>query len=175
MTEVLVERHAPEPLSEWQLATMSEAGSGCLDLHRVEWHRTLLSADARELICHFTAADLESVRSVLRAQSSLRGEVWACTRRDAPGLSNAELLQANVFASWRFDEPVALEELEELDASTAVCLQNHRVRFLRTFISADRRRVVCLCLAADAESVRLALRDSKRPVERIFPFRQFNP
>jgi len=175
MTEVLVERHASEPLTEWELAAMSEAGSGCLDLHRVEWHRTLLSADGRELICHFTGADLESIRMVLKAQGSLRAEIWPCTWRNAPGLTHEELAQANVFASWRFDEPVELEELESIDASATVCLQNHRVRFLRTFISADRRRVICLCLAADAESVRLALRDAKRPVERIFPFRQFHP
>jgi hypothetical protein len=175
MTEVLVERHSPEPLSEWELAAMSEAGIDCLDLHRVQWHRSLLSADGHELICHFTGADLESVRMVLKAQGSLRAEVWPCTWRGAPGLTNEDLGQANVFASWRFDEPAPLEELESIDASAAVCLQNHRVRFLGTFIANDRRRVICLCLAADAESVRLALRDAKRPVERIFPFSQFHP
>ncbi len=175
MTEVLVERYAEQPLTDWELATMSENGSGCLDLHRVKWNRTLLSADARELVCHFTAADLESVRMVLKAQSSLRAEVRACTLRDAPGLTNDELAQANVFASWRFNGPVALEELESIDASAAVCLRNHRVRFLRTFIASDRQRAICLCLAADAESVRLALRDAARPVERVWAFRQFHP
>jgi len=175
MTDVLVERHAPEPLSEQGLLEMSEAGHGCMDLHRVHWNRTLLSADGRELICHFTAVDLESVRLVLRAQSSLRAEVWPCTLRDAPGLRPEQLAEANVFASWRFNEPVALEEIESIDASAAVCLSNHRVRLLRTFIANDRRRVICLCLAADAESVRLALRDAKRPVERIWPFLQFYP
>ena len=112
---------------------------------------------------------------VLRAQSSLRAEVWSCTLRDAPGLDQEQLARANVFASWRFDDPVALEELDSIDASAAVCLRNHRVRLLRTFIANDRRRVICLCLAADAESVRLALRDAKRPVERIWPLRQFYP
>jgi len=112
---------------------------------------------------------------VVKAQGSLRGRVWACLARDTPGLSNDELARANVFASWSFDEPVALEELESIDASAAVCLHNRRVRFLRTFITSDRRRVICLCLAADAESVRVALRDAKRPVERVWAFRQFHP
>ena len=174
MTEVLVERYAEEPLTDSEFARMAAAGRGCLDLHRVHWYRTLLSADARELVCHFSAADLESVRMVLRAQGSLRAEVWSCAVRDAPGITNQELSQANVFASWRFDEPVALEELESIDASASVCLQNHRVRFLRTFVAADRRRVVCLCRAADAESVRLALRDASRPVERVWAFDQFS-
>ncbi|HEY0463366.1 MAG TPA: nickel-binding protein [Polyangiaceae bacterium] len=175
MTEVLVERHAEQPLSELSMFRMSEAGSGCMDLHRVHWNRSLLSADGRELICHFSAADLESVRLVLKAQGSLRAEVWACSWRDAPGLSAHELAQANVFASWRFNAPIAPEELESIDASAAVCLRNHRVRFLRTFLASDRRRVICLCLAADAESVRLALRDAKPPVERVWAFRHFQP
>ena len=175
MTEVLVERHTEEPLSELEMFRMSEAGSDCMEMHRVRWNRSLLSADARELICHFSAADLESVRFGVKAQGSLRGEIWACTLRDAPGLSQAELAEANVFASWRFNEPIALEELESFDASAAVCLINHRVRLLRTFMASDRRRVISLCLAADAESVRLALRDARRPVERVWAFRQFHP
>jgi len=175
MTEVLVERHAQQPLTDWDLAEMSEAGSGCLDLHRVDWHRTLLSADGHELVCHFSSADLESVRLVLKAQSSLRAEVWPCTRRDAPGISNDQLAEANVFASLRFDEPVPLEALEAIDASSAKCVQNQHVRLLRTFIASDRRRVSCLCLADDAESVRLALLDANQPVERVWAFRQFHP
>ena len=175
MTEVLVERHLEEPLTDQALATMSELGRGCLDLHRVEWYRTLLSADRRELVCHFAAADLESVRMVVKAQGPVRGKVWSCSSRDTPGLSHDELARANVFASWSFAEPVALDELESIDASAAVCLHNHRVRFFRTFIASDRRRVICLGLAADAESVRIALRDATRPVERVWAFQQFQP
>lgn len=175
MTEILVERHAENPLTDWDLAAMSEAGSGCLELHRVHWNGTLLSADGHELVCHYSAADLESVRLVLNAQGPLRAEVWACTLRDAPDLSDGELARANVFASWRFGDPAALEVLESIDASAAVCLSNHRVRLLRTFVASDQRRVGCLCLAADAESVRLALRDASRPVARVFAFRKFDP
>jgi hypothetical protein len=175
MTEVLVERHSEQPLTDADFVRMSAAAGGCLELHRVEWRGTQLSADGRELVCQFSAADLESVRLVLKTQGSLRARVWACTVRDAPGLSPAELAQSSVFASWSLDEPAALEELEAIDASNAVCQRNHRVRILRTFIANDRRRVVCLCRAADAESVRLALRDAVRPVERVWAYRQYLP
>jgi len=175
MTDVLVERHMDEPLTDAEFLRMAQAAGGCLDLHRVEWNRSLLAADARHLVCHFTAVDLESVRRVVRAQSSGPAEVSACTLRDAPGLDSSALARANVLVSWRFSEPSALENLESMDASAAVCLRNHRVRFLRTFVASDRRRVICLCQAADAESVRLALRDAPRPVERIWAFRQFHP
>jgi len=175
MTEVLVERRSEQPLTDADFVRMSAAASGCLHLHRVQWRGTQLSADGRELVCRFSAADLESVRLVLKTQGSLRAQVWACTVRDAPGLTAAELAQGNVFASWRFDEAVAPEELEAIDASNAVCQRNHRVRILRSFVASDHRRVVCLCQAADAESVRLALRDAKRPVERAWAYRQYLP
>ena len=175
MTEVLVERYSEVPLTDTEIARMGEAASGCLDIHRVTWNRSLLSSDRRELICHFLAADLESVRFVIKAQGALHARVWSCTVRDLPGVTNDELARANVFASWSFDQPVALEELRAQGDAGAVCLQSHRVRFLRTFVSSDGRRMIYLCLAPDAESVRLALRDAKWPVERVWAFRQFHP
>jgi hypothetical protein len=175
MTEVLVERHSEQPLTHADFVRMSTAASGCLELHRVHWRGSQVSADGRELVCQFSAADLESVRLVLKTQGSLRAQVWPCTLRDAPGLSPSELAESNVFASWSFEEPITLEELESIDPSSSVCLRNHRVRILRTFVASDRRRVVCLCQAADAESVRLALRDTTRPVERVWAYRQYLP
>jgi len=75
MTDVLVERHMDEPLTDAEFLRMAQAAGGCLDLHRVEWNRSLLAADARHLVCHFTAVDLESVRrgagSELRARRGL--------------------------------------------------------------------------------------------------------
>ena len=175
MTEVLVERHAPQPLTAADIAQMIEDAAGCGGIHRVDRHLSLLSTDGRELLCHFSSPDLESVRLALKAQRPMPAEVWACSLRDAPDLTADELAQTNVLASWRFEAPVAFEELESIDASRAVCLRTHRVRFLRTFVASDRRRVICLCQAADAESVRLALRESKQPVERVWAFRQFLP
>jgi hypothetical protein len=175
MTEVLVERHAERPLNDADLAQMREDAEKCSSIHRVKRHSTLLSADGRELICHFSSPDLESVRLAIKSQRPLPAEVWACSVRDAAGLTAGELVQANVLASWRLTAPVALEELAAIDASAAVCLHNHRVRLLRTFVSNDRRRVLGLFQAADAESVRLALREAEPPVECVWAFRQFLP
>jgi len=51
----------------------------------------------------------------------------------------------------------------------ASCRVQHRVRFLRTYFSADRRRMVCCYAAPDAESVRLAQRQAGVPFERVWP------
>jgi len=174
MTEVLVESHWEEPLTDADVGRMIEDGSGCLALHRVHRNRSLLSFDGRELLCHFSSADAESVRLSLRALSAPRGTLWACTVHDAPGFTDDELAQANVLVSSKFEAPVAFEELPS-QGDGAVCLRNHRVRVVRTFVSTDRRRMIFLCRAPDAESVRIALRETKAPAERIWAFRQFLP
>jgi len=173
MTEVLVERQVETPLADADVDQLLEDSAECRAMYRVDRHRSLLSADGRLLVCHLSSPDLESVRLALRAAGGPMPRVWACSLRDAPGLTQAELARANVFASWQFSEPAEPEALESIDASAAVCLRHHRVRFLRTFVSSDRRRVSSLGLAVDAESVRLALRDARWPVDRVWAFRQF--
>jgi hypothetical protein len=172
MTEVLVESHWEEPRTDADVAMMIERGSGCLALHRVHRNRSLLSADGRELICHFTAVDAESVRIALRALGALTCSAWAGTQHDAPDLTDDELARANVLVSSRFEEPVEHAALVS-EGAGSMCLLNHRVRFVRTFVSIDRRRMISLCHAPDAESVRIALREAKAPMARVWAFRQF--
>ncbi|HSB35744.1 MAG TPA: nickel-binding protein, partial [Thermoanaerobaculia bacterium] len=51
------------------------------------------------------------------------------------------------------------------------CLEAHGVRFVKTYLSRDRRRMVCLYEAADAESVRLAQEKAGMPFERVWTAR----
>jgi len=174
MTEVLVERRPDAPLTIAEASAIIQGGDDCRGIHGLTWHRSLLSNDGQQMICHLTSPDLESVRIALRsAPVQMDVDIWACTVTDAPGLTLHELAQANVLASFRADS-FTPEQLTALDDSGAVCVRNHRVRVLRTFIASDRRRAICLCLAADAESVRLALRELLLPVERVSAFRQFH-
>ena len=174
MTEVLVERHYEEPLTDADMAAMIEEGSGCLGLHRVHWNRSLLSSDGRDLICHFSSADAESVRIALKALGAQRASVWACTVHDAPGFTDDALALAKVLVSSRFEAPVVFDELTA-EGDGVVCLRNHRVHVVRTLLSTDRRRMLSLCHAPDAESVRIALREAKAPVERVWACREFRP
>lgn len=174
MTEVLCERHWEQPLTEADITRMIERGSGCLGLHRVKWNRSLLATDGREQLCHFSSADAESVRLALQTLGAPRGNVWACTVRDAPGLTPDELALANVLVSSRFEALVVGEALMP-EGEGAACLRTHRVRCVRTYLATDRRRMVSLWRAPDAESVRIALREAGAPVERVWAFRQFYP
>jgi hypothetical protein len=50
--------------------------SQCLTIHRVQWLRTLRSADCDRMLCHFRAPDAESVRLVLRRLDLGIGAIW---------------------------------------------------------------------------------------------------
>jgi hypothetical protein len=171
MTEVIVEHHNEPPLTDAEVNGIIAGTADCFGMHRVDRNCTLLSMDGREMFCHFTALDLESVRIALRQVSSPRCLVWSGTVHDAADVTAKELAEANVLVSRTFDAAVGLEEIQALD--NAGSFAAHRARRLRTFLSTDRRRMVCLYQASDAESVSAALREAGIAVERVWAFRGF--
>jgi hypothetical protein len=70
-----------------------------------------------------------------------------------------------------FPEPVEFETIQAIEDRGAWCLEAHGVRFLRTYFSRDRRRMICLYEAKDAESVRLAQREAGVPFEAAWAAR----
>jgi hypothetical protein len=76
MTDILVERHWPQPLTEAGMFAMMSAAEGCMGIHRITWQGSLLSADGRELLCHFRSPDAESVRIAMKQLGSPPGKVW---------------------------------------------------------------------------------------------------
>lgn len=173
MTDILVERHWDKALSDADMQAALQGAGACLGIHRVSWHGSRLSADGHELFCHFSAVDAESVRIALNQSGSPRGQVWAGTVHDAPGISGDEPAKANVLVGRSFDEPAAIEEIHAAEQASASCLVAHRVQRVRTYLSADRRRAISLYQAPDAESVRLALQAVGTPFERVWAFRLF--
>ena len=175
MTHVLVERQWEEPQTDTVLQKMAEDSDGCLARHRCDWNGSMLSADRRNLVCHFTGPDTESVRIALRQAGSPFIRAWAGTIHDAPGLTDADLEQANVLVARAFEEPVDFEAIQALEDAGKGCLDMHRVRFVRSFFSRDRKRMLCLYAAPDAESVRIAQREAQMPFDRAWAFRPFTP
>lgn len=175
MSHVFVERYWDPPLGAAELQKMSEGAANCLEIHRVAWHGSRLSTDGRHLMCHFSGADVESVRNALRQSNAVADRVWAGTIHDAPGLTPADRRAANVLVSRQFAAPTTLEDIQSIEDAAAGCLKLHRVGFVRTFFSMDRSRMICLYRAPDAESVRIAQREAGMPVERVWAFRAFLP
>jgi hypothetical protein len=79
-----------------------------------------------------------------------------------------ELCMELVLTERIFAEPVDLSELREAMKKNGSCLDLHDVRYLQSYLSTDRLRMVCLFEAPDAESVRIANRKANMPFERIW-------
>jgi hypothetical protein len=175
MTHVIVERQWDQPKTDADLQEMIENSEDCLARHHCDWNDSLLSADRRELVCHFSAPDAESVRIALRQVGSHCTAAWSGTVHDAPDFTDDDLDRANVLVARRFGEPVDIETIQALEDAGQGCLDLHRVRFVRTYFSRDRKRMICLYEAPDAESVRIAQREAQMPVDRVWSFRRLAP
>jgi len=175
MSDVFLKRSFPAALDVADLNRMVEDSLGCFGLHRVDWEESFLSAECTDLFCHFRAPDAESVRIALRQLQADMRVHWTGTIHDAPGVSEAEMLGANVLVHRHFEEPVELADLQAIEDGNVHCLEAHRVRFMRTFFSSDQRHMACLYAAPDAESVRIAQRQATMPVDSVWAVKRLAP
>jgi len=67
-----------------------------------------------------------------------------------------------------FDEPGDFEELERRERRGSWCLETHRVKPLYSYVSTDRRRMLCFYEAPDAEAVRRAQNAAGMPVSDVW-------
>ncbi len=76
---------------------------------------------------------------------------------------------ARVILERTFDPPLTRETLERNNSRMFPCLTQHNIRWVRSTISLDRRRMFCEFDAVDAESLRLALRTAKLRYDSVWP------
>jgi hypothetical protein len=67
-----------------------------------------------------------------------------------------------------FEQPLTEEELRAVEGRMAPCLELYDVRWIRSFWSSDRRRMICEYDAADAASVRNVQREAGAQFERMW-------
>ena len=67
-----------------------------------------------------------------------------------------------------FEQPVEVEALQESEKRAQWCLELHNVTFVQSYISPDRRRMICIYKGPDAESVRLANSTARLPFDRVW-------
>lgn len=174
-TDIFMERLWPQPQTDDDMGLMREAMS-CMDIHRIEWRGSLLSADGREMFCHFRGPDAESLRIVMRSKPLPPGRIWSCTVQDTkPDLSPGDLARANVIVGHEFDTPADYDARELREEVNMGCFQLHRVRRVRSYLSTDRLRMFSLYEAPDAESVRAVQRTAGLPPDRVWSVRRFSP
>jgi hypothetical protein len=175
MTDLFLEREWSERLTPAEVIDMGENLPDCFDLYRVQWQESMLSMDGSRLVCRFSGPDAESVRLALRQAEADLTMHWPGTVHDAPELKPDDLRAANVVVERKFDDPTAIADVQAQEDDNIGCLETHGVKFVRTFFSLDLRRMICLYLAPDAESVRIAQRQANMPVDKVWAGRHLDP
>jgi hypothetical protein len=165
MTHLVLERSFDPPLTVANVQERVRTSGWCFDLHRVNWHGSFLSIGGRQLVCSFESADAESVRIALRMTGTDMRRLWTASVHEA---SSAE--KPNVLVERAFDAPVAFERVHALEESKDWCLAQHRVQWVRSYLSSDGRRMLCLYRAPDAESVRRAQHEAGLEFDALWSF-----
>jgi hypothetical protein len=172
MVTVVMEREFERTHTAEDMHAAAHAGRSCLELYGVRPRRHYLARDGMRCTCVFDAADAEAMRNVIRTSGlQFPMGLWSSTIHPAPGegadgppiLNQAS--NALALVERQFNEPVAFEDIQAQEDRASHCLKMHRVRFLRSYFSTDRRRMVCLYEAPDVEAVRLANRQAGLPFE----------
>ncbi len=60
----------------------------------------------------------------------------------------------HVIVERTFDEPLDMKYVEDLRHKYEWCREQNRIEYVNGYLSADRKRMVCIYRAPDAESVR---------------------
>jgi uncharacterized protein DUF4242 len=67
-----------------------------------------------------------------------------------------------------FEQPLDINDMQATQKGFRWCLELHNVEFLHSYISSDRRRMICLYRAPDAESVRIVNATAKVQFDRVW-------
>jgi hypothetical protein len=80
-----------------------------------------------------------------------------------------------VLVERTFSEPLDLSQLLEREKQGHWCMELHQVRFIHSYLSSDRLRMICVFEAPDAEAVRKANTTAGLPFDRVWTARQIVP
>ena len=75
---------------------------------------------------------------------------------------------AHVIVERTFQSPVTNQQLQASGERMAGCLELYQVKWIRSFLSPDRRRMICEFEAADAESVRIVQQEAETHYDRVW-------
>jgi len=77
-------------------------------------------------------------------------------------------MTTHTFLERNFDEPVTVADMYDSATETLRCFALHRVSWHGSFLAKDGLTMVCWFSAADAESIRIALRQNGADIRRFW-------
>jgi hypothetical protein len=75
---------------------------------------------------------------------------------------------SRIIVERTFEAPLTEDELHAVERRMAPCLDLYRVRWIRSYWSSDRRRMICEYEAADTGSVRKVQHEAKAKFDRVW-------
>ena len=170
MTQLILERTFKPVITAADVYGSARAGAWCFQQYRVGWQGSFLSIDGHTLVCTLEAPDAESVRMAFRAAGAEARRLWSASVHEAPSVE-----KPNVLVERSFDAPEAFDRVHGVEEAKGWCLAQHRVQWVRSFLSADGRRMLCLYRAPDAESVRRAQQEAGLKFDALWSFERLDP
>lgn len=175
MSLVIIEQEFSKPLTAEDIVRPDNKTLTCMEIYGAHARRHYLARGGLHCMCVFDAPDAEAVRSAYRmADSSLPKNIWAATihladgddASRAPALQNPDFVIALVERT--FPDPVDYADVRAVEGVGAYSSDLREVRFLRSYFSSARKRMVCLYEAPDVEAVRTVNRHAGLPFERAW-------
>jgi hypothetical protein len=78
------------------------------------------------------------------------------------------MIMPRIIVERSFQTPLTQEELDAVERRMAPCLDLYNVRWIRSYWSADRHRMICEYEAADVASVRNVQREAEARFDRAW-------
>lgn len=172
MENVIVARGFKTPIGEADIGAALAQHSWCLDVHRTLYRWSYFSRAGTRLICRFNAPDAESVRQALRPAPPRPDYAHTVSVHMPPGVDDAPPetgADSLIVVERNFDSAVDFAAVQAIVDKGQWCLDQHRVRHLRSYFARDRKRMVCLYRAPDAEAVRQVQDRVGLPYEQAWP------
>jgi len=82
---------------------------------------------------------------------------------------------ANVILERTFDPPLTEERHAAFAERLSPCLERNGIEWIRSHLSLDRHRLICVFQAPDAGAVRSALRQARVEHERVWSCHLLEP
>jgi hypothetical protein len=152
MSLVIVETVTEKPMTDADLQEADEIGLPCLQAHGVTWRYSLLSSDRYQMICLFDAPDAMSVRNSYAKLGVDKRAIWAGELLQPQDISLQQDLTELYVIQAHY--PVLSEaEWNEVQQKFVQCCTASGVKWLRSYVSLDRTRVIYELDAPDADSL----------------------
>jgi hypothetical protein len=175
MSEIMLIRKFDKPIGVDYFEQAAIALAWCRRLYGVSPRIHFLAEDGLRCACIFDAPDAEAVRNVIRSGDRSEPEaLWPCIIHPGPdddGVSDplkGGLKRILVLVEHLFERPL---HLDELHATRVLPAGLHGVRFVRSYLSGDRLRAICLYTTPGLESVREAHQTCGLKFERMWSAR----